>query len=47
MVVAEIEPPDTPFIYFSPPDSVVLKVNDGKEPAEVMLLTVVVPVPVK
>ena len=47
MVVAEIEPPDTPFIYFSPPDAVVLKVNDGKEPAEVMLLTVAVPVPVK
>ena len=47
LVVAEIEPPDTPFIYFSPPDAVVLKVNDGKEPAEVMLLTVAVPVPVK
>ena len=47
LVAAEIEPPDTPFIYFSPPDAVVLKVNDGKEPAEVMLLTVAVPVPVK
>lgn len=47
MVVAETEPPDTSFIYFSPPDAVALNVSDGKEPAEVMLFTVVVPVPVK
>ena len=47
LVIGVMEPPDTLVIYFSPSAAVVLNVNDGKEPAELILLMVAVPVPVK